>query len=413
VHRDGEKVMVEQRLMGLNGDEAVAYATKQVNPDVVAAYPITPQTIIVERFSEYVADGEVDTEFVAVESEHSAMSCCVGASAAGARAFTATAANGLALMWEIVYIASSLRLPIVMALANRALSGPINIHNDHSDGMGARDSGWIQIYCENAQEVYDASIQAWRIAEHLKVQLPVMVCLDGFTLSHTMENVMTLPDDVIQKFVDERPFIEVEGHLGTGELRLNPDMPLTMGPLDLQDFYFEHKMHQVQALKDALVHIKEIDDEWAELSGRNYDYVEPYLMEDAEVALIGMGSMAGTIRYVVDELRSEGVKAGMIKLRLFRPFPAEYIKKAVGDVPVLGVMEKCISFGAPASPLMEEIMTAYYLDKKKPTMANYVVGLGGRDVSPDMIREAFDSLLKVKETGKVEKFMSYIGVRGE
>jgi len=405
--------MTKQRLMGLNGDEAVAYATKQVNPDVVAAYPITPQTIIVEQFSEYVADGEVDTEFVAVESEHSAMSCSVGASAAGARAFTATAANGLALMWEIVYIASSLRLPIVMALANRALSGPINIHNDHSDGMGARDSGWIQIYCENAQEVYDASIQAWRIAEHLKVQLPVMVCLDGFTLSHTMENVMTMPDEVVKDFVGERPFIEVEGHLGKGELRLNPDMPLTMGPLDLQDFYFEHKMHQVEALNDALEYVKEIDDEWAELSGRKYDYVEPYLMEDAEVALIGMGSMVGTVRHVVDELRSEGVKAGMIKLRLFRPFPAEQIKEAVRNVPVLGVLEKCISFGAPASPLMEEIMTAYYHDREKPKMANYVVGLGGRDVSPDMIREAYSSLLKIKETGKVEKIMSYIGVRGE
>ena len=413
MHRDGEEVMTKQKLMGLNGDEAVAYATKQVNPDVVAAYPITPQTIIVERFSEYVANGEVDTEFVPVESEHSAMSCSVGASAAGARAFTATAANGLALMWEIVYIASSLRLPIVMALANRALSGPINIHNDHSDAMGARDSGWIQIYCENAQEVYDASIEAWRIAEHLKIQLPIMVCLDGFTLSHTMENVMTLPDDAVKEFVGERPFIEVEGHLGKGELRLNPEMPLTMGPLDLQDFYFEHKMHQVEALNEALEYIKDIDDEWAGLSGRKYDYVEPYLMDDAEVALIGMGSMVGTIRYVVDELRSEGVKAGMIKLRLFRPFPAEQIKKAIGKVPVLGVFEKCISFGAPASPLMEEIMTAYYHDKEKPMMANFVVGLGGRDVSPDMIREAYSNLLKIKETGKVEKPMSYIGVRSE
>lgn len=405
--------MVEQRLMGLNGDEAVAYATKQVNPDVVAAYPITPQTIIVERFSEYVADGEVDTEFVPVESEHSAMSSCVGASAAGARAFTATAANGLALMWEIVYIASSLRLPIVMAVANRALSGPINIHNDHSDAMGARDSGWIQIYCENAQEVYDASIMAWRVAEHLKVQLPVMVCLDGFTLSHTMENVMTLPDEAVQRFVGERPFIEVEGHLGKGELRLNPEMPLTMGPLDLQDFYYEHKMHQVDAMEEAHKHIKDIDEEWAEISGRRYSYVEPYRMEEAEVALIGMGSMMGTVRYMVDELRGEGVKAGMMKLRLFRPFPAEEIKKAVGETPALGVMEKCISFGAPASPLMEELMTAYYSDAEKPMMANYVVGLGGRDVSPDMIREAYMSLEKIRKTGKVEKLSNHIGVRGE
>lgn len=405
--------MVKQELQGLNGDEAVAYATKQVNPDVVAAYPITPQTIIVERYSEYVADGEVDTEYVAVESEHSAMSCSVGASAAGARAFTATASAGLALMWEILYIASSLRLPIVMALANRALSGPINIHNDHSDGMGARDTGWIQIYCENSQEVYDASIQAWRIAEHLKIQLPVMVCLDGFTLSHTMENVKTLMDADVQKFVGTRPFIEVEGHMGKGELRLNPEMPLTMGPLDLQDFYFEHKMHQVEALNNALEYIKDIDDEYEELSGRRYDYVEPYMMEDAEVALIGMGSMVGTIKYVVDELREEGVKAGMVKLRLFRPFPSEYIKKAVGSVPALGVMEKCISFGAPASPLMEEIMTAYYADKEKPMLANFVVGLGGKDVSPVMIREAYSSLLKANKDGKVEKFMTYIGVRGE
>ncbi len=405
--------MAEQKLMGLNGDEAVAYATKQVNPDVVAAYPITPQTIIVERFSEYVADGEVETEFVPVESEHSAMSSCVGASAAGARAFTATAANGMALMWEILYIASSLRLPIVMALANRALSGPINIHNDHSDSMGARDSGWIQVYCENAQEVYDASIMAWRMGEHLKVQLPVMVCLDGFTLSHTMENVMTLTDEDVQKFIGERPFITVEGHLGEGEFRLDPEMPLTMGPLDLQDFYYEHKMHQVDAMEEALKYIKDIDKEWAEISGRDYSYIEPYMMEDAEVALIGMGSMTGTIRHMVDELRAEGTKAGMMKLRLFRPFPTEEIKKAIGDTPVLGVMEKCVSFGAPASPLMEELMAAYYHDEEKPLMANYVVGLGGRDVSPDMIREAYASLEKIRKTGKVDQLSTYIGVRGE
>jgi len=405
--------MTKQTLMGLNGNEASAYATKQVNPDVVAAYPITPQTIIVERFSEYVADGLVDTEFVAVESEHSAMSCSVGASAAGARAFTATAANGLALMWEILYIASSLRLPIVMAVANRALSGPINIHNDHSDAMGARDSGWIQIFCENAQEVYDASITAWRIAEHPSVQLPVMVCMDGFTISHTMENVMTLPDDAVKKFVGEREFIRVEGHMGEAELRLDPEAPLTMGPLDLQDFYFEHKIHQVDAMDDALEAIKDVDEEWAKVSGRGYGYAEPYRMGDAEVAIIGMGSVMGTVRYVVDELREEGVKAGMVKLRLFRPFPAAELKKAVGSVPMLGVMEKCISFGSPASPLMEEIMTAYYNEEEKPMMANYVVGLGGRDVSPAMIREIYDSLLKNRKAGKVSKPMSYIGVRGE
>jgi pyruvate ferredoxin oxidoreductase alpha subunit len=379
----------------------------------VAAYPITPQTIIVERFSEYVADGEVDTEFVAVESEHSAMSSCVGAATAGARAFTATAANGLALMWEILYIASSYRLPIVMAVANRALSGPINIHNDHSDSMGARDSGWIQIYCENSQEVYDATITAWRMAEHLDVQLPVMVCLDGFTLSHTMENVKTLPDDVVKDFIGERDFITVKGHLGESELRLDPDTPMTMGPLDLQDFYFEHKMHQVEAIDKAIGVIKEVDREWGELSGRKYNLVEPYLMDDAEVALIGLGSATGTVRHVVDELREEGIRVGMIKVRLFRPFPVEELKKAIGDVPVIGVMEKCISFGAAASPVMMEMMTGYYHDENKPLMANYVVGLGGRDVSPDMIREIYDDLLRIKSDGKVAKTMNYIGVRGE
>lgn len=404
--------MVKQKLVGMNGDEASAYAAKQVNPDVVAAYPITPQTIIVERFSEYVADGEVDTEFVAVESEHSALSCSVGASAAGGRAFTATAANGLALMWEILYIASSLRLPIVMAVANRALSGPINIHNDHSDGMGARDSGWIQIYCENSQEVYDATIEAWRIAEHKNIQLPVMVCLDGFTLSHTMENVRTLPDEVVKEYVKEREFITVEGHLGEAELRLDPDNPLTMGPLDLQDFYYEHKIHQVEAMKNALKYIKEVDAEWSKVTGREYSHVEPYMMDDADVAIIGLGSAMGTVRYVIDEMRAEGKKVGMIKMRLFRPFPEEDLKEALGNVPVLGVMEKCISFGAPASPLMEEIMTAYYNDAEKPLMANYVVGLGGRDVSPDMIREIYGSLLEIKEQGAVKQPMTYIGVRG-
>jgi len=284
LYYDGDYKMKDQILMGINGDESVAYATKQVNPDVVAAYPITPQTIIVERYSEYVADGEVDTEFVAVESEHSALSSCVGAAAAGARAFTATASAGLALMWEITYIASGLRLPIVMAVANRALSGPLNIHSDHGDSMGARDSGWIQIYCENGQEVYDACLEAWRMGEHPDVQLPVMVCLDGFTLSHTMENVLTLPDEVVKDFVGEREFIEVEGHAGKTEFRLNPEVPLTMGPVDLQDYYFEHKLQQVEAMGHALNVIPEVDAAYEKISGRSYGLLHSYMMEDAEVA---------------------------------------------------------------------------------------------------------------------------------
>ena len=403
--------MREQILMGINGDEAVAYATKQVNPDVVAAYPITPQTIIVERFSEYVADGEVDTEFVAVESEHSALSSCVGASAAGARAFTATAANGLALMWEITYIASGMRLPIVMAVANRALSGPLNIHCDHGDSMGARDSGWIQIYCENNQEVYDACIEAWRIAEHSDVLLPVMVCLDGFSLSHTMENVSTLPDDVVKEFVGERKFITVKGHAGETELRLNPEVPLSMGPVDLQDYYFEHKLQQVEAMRHALNAIPEVDAEYAKISGRKYGLMHPYRMEDADVALLGLGSTMGTVRFVVDELRSDGVKAGLIDLRVYRPFPEKELIETLGDTPVLGVLDKVPIFGSPGGPLNEDVKSTFYEQVDKPLVADYIHGLGGRDASPKLLRGIFEDLIEVQEKGEVTRKVSYIGVR--
>ena len=402
---------MKQILIGMNGDEAAAYATKQVNPDVVAAYPITPQTIIVERFSEYVADGLVDTEFVAVESEHSALSSCVGAAAAGARAFTATAANGLALMWEITYIAASLRLPIVMAIVNRAMSAPINIHCDHSDSMGTRDSGWIQVYCENSQEVYDASIEAWRIGEHPDVQLPVMVCLDGFTLSHTMENVLTLPDEDVSEFIGEREFIKVGGHMGEAEFRLDPETPITMGPLDLQDFYFEHKLQQVEAMRHALEAIPEVDTEYAKISGRRYGLLHPYRMEDAEIAVIGLGSTMGTVRYVVDSLREEGVKAGLLKMRVFRPFPVEELIEAVGDVPVVGVLDRAASFGAPGGPLYEEVKTAFYDEADRPLIADYIYGLGGRDASQELIRGVFKSLEEISSMGEVAEKVSYVGVR--
>ncbi|MDP6049242.1 MAG: pyruvate ferredoxin oxidoreductase [Candidatus Bathyarchaeota archaeon] len=399
----------KQTLIGLNGDESAAYATKQVNPDVVAAYPITPQTIIVERFSEYVANGEVDTEFVSVESEHSALSCCVGASAAGGRAYTATAANGLALMLEITHIASGLRLPIIMAVANRSVGGPLNIHNDHSDSMGARDSGWIQIHCENSQEVYDASLTAWRIAEHPDVLLPVMVCLDGFTLSHTMENVYTLQDKVAKDFVGEREFITVKGHMGETELRLNPDVPLSFGPVDLQDYYFEHKLHQVEAMKNALNVIPEIDTEYAKVSGRSYNLLHPHNMKDAEVALLGLGSTMGTVRYVVDRLRDEGVKAGLIRMRVFRPFPTDAIIEALGDLPVVGVLDKSLSLGAPGGPLYEEMKAALYHLSEKPIITNYVHGLGGRDTNPQYIRGMFENLFEIKDTGKAPEAVNYVG----
>jgi pyruvate ferredoxin oxidoreductase alpha subunit len=404
-------MVANQKMMGLNGDEASAYATKQVDPDVVAAYPITPQTIIVEKYSEYVADGLVGSEFVAVESEHSALSACVGASAAGARAFTATAANGLALMWEILYIAAGLRQPIVMAVANRSLGGPINIHNDHSDAMGARDSGWIQLFCENSQEVYDMSIEAWRIAEHPDVQMPVMVNFDGFTISHTMENVYTLEDADVKKFVGKRVYMKTEGPKGEVEFRLDPDNPISIGPLDLQDFYFEHKVQQMEAMKYTLKTIKAVDKEFEKITGRKLEYVYPYKMEDAEVAVVGLGSAMGTVREVVDELRAEGVKAGMIKMRLFRPFPEEDLKNAIGKVPVLGVMEKAYSIGGPGAPLYEEVKTALYDSPKRPLVADYINGLGGKDTSPEMIRDVFKSLQKIKERGAVLEPVSYVGVR--
>jgi pyruvate ferredoxin oxidoreductase alpha subunit len=397
--------------MGMNGDEAVAYAIKQVNPEVVAAYPITPQTIIVERLSEYVADGVVDTEFVAVESEHSALSSCVGTAAVGARAFTATASNGLALMWEILYIASGLRLPIVMAIANRALSGPINIHCDHSDSMGARDSGWIQIYCENSQEVYDASIEAWRIGEHPDVQLPVMICLDGFTLSHTMENVLTLPDETVKRFVGDRQFIRVKGHIGDTDLYLHPDSPLTMGVASLREYYFEHKMHQVKAMEEALKVIPEIDREYAKVSGQAYKFLHPYRIEDAEMALIGLGSTMGTARVVVNRLRNKGIKAGLVNMRVFRPFPSENILNLLKDIPIVGVLDKAISYGAPGGPLYEELKTVFYDRADRPLMVNYIHGLGGRDTSPQLILEIFNDLKDNLKKGKAPKKMRFMGVR--
>lgn len=285
----------------ITGAQAAAYAMKQIEPDVVAAYPITPQTPIVEYFAKYVADGVVKTEMIPVESEHSAMSALVGAAAAGARAMTATSANGLALMHEIVYIAASLRLPIVMPVVNRALSGPINIHCDHSDTMAERDSGWIQLFCEDAQEVYDLTIMAVRIAEHENIRLPVMVNQDGFIISHGVEAVELLPDDVVKSFVGQLkplyPLLDVEN-------------PVTYGPLDLYDYYFEHKRQQIEAMKNVFEVFSKISEEYYKTSGRKYDYVEPYKMEDAQYVMVALGSTNGTIKYVVDQLREEGKKLG-------------------------------------------------------------------------------------------------------
>ena len=408
------KSVAKQESMALSGDEAVAYAAKQSEVDVVAAYPITPQTIIVEKFSEYVANGEVQTEFVCVESEHSALTACLAASATGARAFTATASAGLALMHEMLFVTSGCRAPVVMAIANRALSAPINIHGDHSDSMAQRDSGWIQMYAENAQEVYDSIIQAFRIAEDLNVLLPVMVGLDGFTLSHTLENVEALTDDVVKQFVGTRQFPNVLTHEGTtAPFKLDPENPMTIGPLALQNYYFEFKRQQEEAMENALSVIQKVNSEYAEISGRSYGngLIEAYCLEDAEVAAVCLGSTAGTMKIVVDGLRQEGVKAGLLRLRTFRPLPVEEIRRALRNVKAVAVMDRCISFGGNGGPVFHEIRHIFYDATSRPYVVNYIYGLGGRDTSPTELRSIYTDLQRILKTQRVEKPIQYLGLR--
>ncbi|MBN1756231.1 pyruvate ferredoxin oxidoreductase [bacterium] len=387
--------------MALTGNDAGAYAFKHANADVAAAFPITPQTELMHKFAEFVADGDVDTELILVESEHSAMSACVGSAAGGARTFTATAANGFALMWEIVYIAASCRLPIVMAVVNRALSGPINIHNDHSDSMGGRDSGWIQLYSENSQEAYDNILQCFRIAEHPDVLLPALATLDGFVLSHTVEAVEILDDDVAAKFVGKyKPHFSL----------LDIDNPVTVGPLDLQDYYFEHKRQQVDAMEKAFPVIKAIGKEFGDLTGRYYSYYDEYKLEDAEAVVIALGSAAGTTKAVVDELRAEGQKVGMIKLRMFRPFPYLELRSLLKNFRAVGIMDRCISFGGYGGPVFNETRSALYGLPNPPVVSNFLYGLGGRDISTHQIREIFETVQKSAQH-EPQNLIHYVGVR--
>jgi len=386
----------------LTGDQAVATAMKQIDPDVVAVYPITPQTEIVMYFSNYVANGQVSTELIPVESEHSAMSACVGASAAGARTMTATSANGLALMWEIVYIAASLRLPIVMPVVNRALSGPINIHCDHSDTMGARDSGWIQIYCESGQEAYENTILAVRIAEHKGILLPVMVCQDGFITSHAVEGVQLFDENKVKEFV---------GEYKAAHPLLDVDNPVTYGPLDLQDYYFEHKRQQSEAMKGALKIMPELFKEFEKTFGAKYDFIDTYRLEDADIAVIALSSTAGTARGVIDALRKEGVKAGLLRPRVFRPFPREKILSALKNVKAAAVLDRAESFSAEGGPLYTEIKAALYDSDIKPLVTNYIYGLGGRDIFPDDIKKVYSDLGAALKNKKVSNPINYLGSR--
>jgi len=391
-----EKIIVE----GLTGDAAIAQALRQADIDVLSAYPITPQTIIVEDYQKFAADGQVKAKVIPVESEHSAMSACVGASAVGARVATASASAGLALMWEILYCAASMRMPIVFTVANRALSAPINIHNDHSDGMGMRDSGFIQLYCQSCQEAYDTTLMAFRLAEHHDVLLPVMVGIDGFIVSHNVERVEMLPDEEVTKFVGVRDSVQI----------LDPDNPITMGPLALTDYYFEFKEQQDRAIQNAPRVYKEVEAEFEKLTGRKYGMFETYKTRDAEIIIVAMSSMGGTAKVVADVLRERGDKVGVIRLKMFRPFPAKEIAKALGNAKAVAIFEKAMSFGAATHPLALEVRTALYEAKSRPMITDFVVGLGGRDVPPITFVEGIDKTKEYLKKGEAPMYET-LGVR--
>lgn len=389
------------KIAGLSGNEAVAQAVKQCNVDVVAAYPITPSTIVVERISEYVANGEIDTEYICVESEHSAMSACIGASLTGARAFTATSSQGLAYMHEMLYIAAGLRCPIVMAVANRALSAPLNIHCDHSDVFASRDCGWIQLWAENVQETYDCIFEAFKIAEDPKVTLPTMVCFDGFVISHALERVELIGDEDVGRFLPRR---EVA-------YSLDPQRPITVGALVLPDYYFEIKRQQEEVMKASFATIRAVKEQFEKLSGRGHDIIQPYRMEDAEAAVLCLGSTAGQARVAVDELRREGKKVGVLKLHLYRPFPVKELVEAVRGLEVLAVLDRAYSSGAVGGPLFSDICAALYGLSERPHIFDVAYGLGGRDISVADLKKVFAKSFEVVRAGRVEEPLINMGVR--
>ncbi len=389
------------RVVAATGNEAVAEALRQTNPDVCAAYPITPQTDMMQRFAAFVSNGKVDTELILVESEHSAMSACIGASAAGGRVATATSSQGLALMWEMLFIAAGTRLPIIMPVVNRSLSAPLNIHGDHSDAMGARDSGWIQLWSENAQEAYDNTIQAFKIAEHMDIRLPVMICLDGFIISHSIERVEYLKDEDVNSFVGEyKPLYPL----------LDMDKPKSYGPLILTDLYHEYKRAQHEVMTRVSDVVLAVAAEFEKISGRGYGLFETYRLEDAEIALVILNSAAGTSKDVIDEFRERGVKAGLLKPRLFRPFPYKEVADALKHLKAVCVMDRADSFGG-YGPLFTEVSAALYQVREKPLMINKIYGLGGRDFMPYHAEQVLSELVELTKTDTVRIVKEYIGVR--
>ena len=384
----------------ISGNEAVAYAMKQINPDVMGAFPITPSTEIPEYFAKYVANGEVNTEYVTVESEHSSMSVCIAAEAAGARSVSATSSCGLALMYELLYVAASNRLPIKLACVNRALSGPININNDHSDSMGARDAGWIQMYAESNQEAYDNFIMAMPVGE--KVRLPVMCCMDGFITSHAVENMELLETEAVRKFVGE---YKPENYL------LKKENPLAVGPYDISAYYMEHKVMQAEAMKAVKARVLEVAAEFEKLSGRHYGLFEEYQMQDAELAIVLIGSSAGTAKAAIDKLRDKGIKAGLVKIRVFRPFPGEELAKVLSKTKAVAVLDKSEGFSANGGPLFAETRSALYDLETRPSLINIVYGLGGRDFKTEDAEKVFARLQTIAETGVIGPVYSHLGHR--
>lgn len=388
--------------VAITGNEAVAQAMRIADPDVCGAYPITPATDIMQRFTSFVSNGQVKTEMVLAESEHSAMSSCIGAAAAGGRVATATASQGLALMWEMLFIASGLRLPIVMGVANRALAAPLNIHGDHSDGMGARDCGWIHLYSENAQEAYDNMLQAFRIAENMDLRLPVMVGLDGFITSHSIQTMEYIDDDAAKKFVGEYK-------------QLNPllDMknPKSYGPLILTDYYHEYRRAHADIMGKVSGVVLETAKEFEKISGRKYGLFETYRLEDAEIGIVVMSSAAGTTKDIVDAYRDKGIKVGILKPRLFRPFPYAEMGEALRHLKALAVLDRADCFGASYGPLFTDVTSALYAYKERPVMINKIYGLGGRDYMPEQAEKTIDELVAIAKGGSVKTIKEYIGVR--
>lgn len=394
--------MPEITVLAATGNQMVAEAFRQAAPDVMAAYPITPQTAIVENFAKFVADGRVHTEFVAVESEHSAMSACVGSSAAGARVATATSSQGLALMFEVLHIASGMRLPIVMANANRALSAPINIHGDHSDIMSARDSGWILLFAETAQEAYDNSVAAFRIAEHPEVQLPVMTSLDGFITTHAMERCELLDDATVAAYVGEyTPKYPL----------INGDTPVGQGMFaSLGGAYFEIKKSERAAVDASVPYIKEMGDAWANVCGRSFDFVDAWECADADYILVVLGSAAGNARAAAKQLRQQGIKAGVARIRVYRPFPVKELAQTLKGAKAVGILDRSDSFGAEYGPVGLDVRSALYGEGLLIPTRDYVYGLGGADVTLEAMHQAYSELQQLA-AGELDQSLSYLGTR--